>query len=104
MELSPSALTQATKMANRNRTQLSTDSSTLFPNNTSQLISPQDLRDWLTNGIDSFVTQKDISELENAIYENKGNNIIAGATTDLSLANGCTGTCSPDRRSRAVTG
>ena len=88
MELSPSALTQATKMANRNRTQLSTDSSTLFPNNTSQLISPQDLRDWLTNGIDSFVTQKDISELENAIYENKGNNIIAGATTDLSLANG----------------
>lgn len=88
MELLPSALTQATTMANRNRNQLSTDSSTLFPNNTSQLISPQDLRDWLTNGIDSFVTQKDISELENAIYENKANNIIAGATTDLSLANG----------------
>jgi len=68
----PSALTQATN----------------FPDNTSQLISPQDLRDWITNGIDSFVTQKDISSLENAIYENRGDAIVAGATTDLSLANG----------------
>ena len=75
-------------MANRTRAQLSTDSSTNFPDNTSQLISPQDLRDWITNGIDSFVTQKDISSLENAIYENRGDAIVAGATTDLSLANG----------------
>ena len=75
-------------MANRTRAQLSTDSATNFPDNTSQLISPQDLRDWITNGIDSFVTQKDISGLENAIYENRGDAIVAGATTDLSLANG----------------
>ena len=75
-------------MANRTRAQLSTDSATNFPDNTSQLISPQDLRDWITNGIDSFVTQKDISSLENAIYENRGDAIVAGATTDLSLANG----------------
>jgi hypothetical protein len=75
-------------MANRTRAQLSTDSATNFPDNTSQLISPQDLRDWITNGIDSFVTQKDISGLENAIYENRGDALVAGATTDLSLANG----------------
>lgn len=75
-------------MANRTRAQLSTDSSTNFPDNTSQLISPQDLRDWITNGIDSFVTQKDISTLENALYEAKSNSILSAATTDLSTANG----------------
>lgn len=75
-------------MANRTRTQLSTDSSTLFPDNNSQLISPQDLRDWLTNGIDSFLTQKDSSAMQNVIYENKGNSIASAATVDLSTATG----------------
>jgi hypothetical protein len=75
-------------MANQTRSQLSTDSSTLFPDNTSQLISPQDLRDWLTNGIDSFVTQKDISTFENAFYEAKSSTIVAAATTNLALATG----------------
>lgn len=75
-------------MANKTRAQLSVDSSTNFPDNTSQLISPADLRDWITNGIDSFVTQKDISSLQNAIYENRSDAIVAGATTDLSIANG----------------
>jgi hypothetical protein len=75
-------------MANRTRAQLSTDSATNFPDNTSQLISPQDLRDWITNGIDSFVTQKDISTLTNALWEGKSNSIVAGGTTALNLANG----------------
>jgi hypothetical protein len=76
-------------MANRTRTQLSTDSLGLFPDNTSQLITPQDLRDWITNGIESFVTQKDKSTFENAFYENRGNAITAtSGTTDLSLASG----------------
>ena len=76
-------------MANRTRNQLSTDSLGLFPDNTSQLITPQDLRDWITNGIESFVTQKDKSTFENAFYENRGNAITAtSGTTDLSLANG----------------
>lgn len=76
-------------MANRTRAQLSTDSLGFFPNNTSQEISPQDLRDWITNGIESFVTQKDKSTFENAFYENRGNAITASSgTTDLSLANG----------------
>jgi hypothetical protein len=76
-------------MANRTRTQLSTDSLGLFPDNTSQLITPQDLRDWITNGIESFVTQKDKSTFENAFYENRGNAITAtSGTTDLALASG----------------
>jgi hypothetical protein len=76
-------------MANRTRTQLSTDSLGLFPDNTSQLITPQDLRDWITNGIESFVTQKDTSEFENAFYECRGNPITAtSGTTNLALANG----------------
>ena len=75
-------------MANRNRSELSTDSLGYFPNNSSQLITPQDLRDWLTNGIESFVTQKDTSRFQNAFYENKGSNITAGATTNLVLASG----------------
>lgn len=76
-------------MANRTRNQLSTDSLGLFPDNNSQLITPQDLRDWITNGIESFVTQKDKSTFENAFYENRGNAITAtSGTTDLSLANG----------------
>jgi len=76
-------------MANRTRNQLSTDSLGLFPDNNSQLITPQDLRDWITNGIESFVTQKDKSTFMNAFYENRGNPITAtSGTTDLSLANG----------------
>jgi len=88
VEHSQKASTQATIMANQTRTQLSIDSTTLFPDNTSQLISPEDLRDWITNGIDSFVTQKDKSTFENAFYECKGSTIVASATTDLSLASG----------------
>jgi hypothetical protein len=76
-------------MANRTRAQLSTDSLGFFPNNTSQEISPQDLRDWITNGIESFVTQKDTSTFENAFYEARGNPITAtSGTTNLALANG----------------
>jgi hypothetical protein len=76
-------------MANRTRTQLSTESLTLFPDNTSQLITPQDLRDWLTDGIESFVTQRDTSTFENVFYEARGNPITAtSGTTNLTLANG----------------
>jgi hypothetical protein len=76
-------------MANRTRAQLSTDSLGFFPDNNSQLITPQDLRDWITNGITSFVTQKDTSEFENAFYECRGNPITAtSGTTNLALANG----------------
>lgn len=75
-------------MANSTRTQLSTDSLTLFPDNTSQLITPQDLRDWITNGIESFVTQKDKSTFENAFYENRSSALASGATVNLSSANG----------------
>jgi hypothetical protein len=87
-------------MANRTRGQLSSDSLLYFPNNSSQEITPQDLRDWITNGIESFVTQKDKSTFENAFYENRGNAITAtSGTTDLSLANGnfvhITGTTPP---------
>ena len=76
-------------MANRTRNQLSTESLTLFPDNTSQQITPQDLRDWLTDGIESFVTQRDTSTFENAFYEARGNPITAtSGTTNLALANG----------------
>jgi hypothetical protein len=87
-------------MANRTRAQLSTDSLGFFPDNNSQLITPQDLRDWITNGITSFVTQKDTSEFENAFYECRGNPITAtSGTTNLALASGnfvhITGTTPP---------
>jgi hypothetical protein len=75
-------------MANSTRTQLSTDSLSLFPDNNSQLITPQDLRDWLTSGIESFVTQKDKSTFENAFYENRSTALASGATVNLSSANG----------------
>ncbi|NDC94708.1 hypothetical protein EB077_05330 [bacterium] len=82
-------IAQDSTMANRTRNQLSTDSLGFFPDNTSQLITPQDLRDWITNGIESFVTQKDKSTFENAFYENRGNPITAtSGTTDLALASG----------------
>lgn len=91
---------QASTMANRTRAQLSTDSLGFFPNNNSQLISPQDLRDWITNGIESFVTQKDTSEFQNAFYECRGSAITAtSGTTNLALAGGnfvhITGTVPP---------
>ena len=73
---------------NRNRAGLITESSSLFPNNTTQEISPADLRSWIADGTTSFVTQKDISTLENAIYENDSNPLAAGGTVDLSTANG----------------
>ena len=75
-------------MANVTRSALSSVSSLNFPDNTSQLISPADLRDWITDGIDSFVTQKDVSTFENAFYECQGSTIVASATTDLGLATG----------------
>jgi hypothetical protein len=70
------------------RSALDALSLTNFPNNTSQLISPADLRDWLENGIDSFVTQKDSSRLENVIYENEGSALAASATVNLASATG----------------
>jgi hypothetical protein len=75
-------------MPNITRSALDALSLTNFPNNTSQLISPADLRDWLENGIDSFVTQKDSSRLENVIYENEGSDIAASATVNLASATG----------------
>lgn len=83
------ALAQASTMANSTRTQLSTDSLSLFPDNTSQLITPADLRDWITSGIESFVTQKDKSTFENAFYECQSSPITAtSGTTNLALATG----------------
>jgi len=75
-------------MANITRTQLDTLSLANFPNNNSQLISPQDLRDWLESGVDSFVTQKDKSTFENAFYEAKGSPVTAASTTLLNNATG----------------
>lgn len=75
-------------MANVTRATLSTVSASNFPDNTSQLISPFDLRDWITDGIDSFVTQKDVSTFENAFYECRGSTLTAAATVNLSLATG----------------
>lgn len=74
--------------SNLNRAGLITESSTLFPDNNTQEISPQDLRDWIADGVTSFVTQKDKSTLENAIYENDSTPLAAGATVDLSTADG----------------
>ena len=75
-------------MPNITRSALDALSLTNFPNNTSQQISPADLRDWLDNGIDSFVTQKDSSRLENVIYENEGSALAAAASVNLALATG----------------
>lgn len=73
---------------NLNRAGLITESNDLFPNNTTQEISPADLRSWLADGTTSFVTQKDKSSLENAVYESRSSAISAGATVDLSTADG----------------
>lgn len=73
---------------NRNRSGLLTESSSLFPDNITQEISPADLRSWIADGTTSFVTQKDKSTLENAIYEASSSALASAATTDLSLASG----------------
>jgi hypothetical protein len=73
---------------NRNRSSLITESAFLFPNNNTQEISPADLRSWLDDGTTSFVTQKDKSTLENAIFENKGSTLTAASTVDLNSATG----------------
>jgi hypothetical protein len=73
---------------NYNRANLITESATLFPDNNSQLISPADLRQWLEDGTTSFVTQKDKSTLENAIFENKASTLASAATVDLNTATG----------------
>jgi hypothetical protein len=73
---------------NYNRANLITESATLFPDNNSQLISPADLRQWLEDATTSFVTQKDKSTLENAIFENKASTLASGATVDLNTATG----------------
>ena len=95
---------------NRNRSGLLTESSSLFPDNITQEISPADLRSWIADGTTSFVTQKDKSTLENAIYEARSSALASAATTDLSTASGnyvhitgtttitSFGTCSPGAR------
>jgi hypothetical protein len=75
-------------MANLNRANLITESATLFPDNNTQEISPADLRQWLEDGTTSFVTQKDKSTLENAIFENQGSTLTAASTVDLNSATG----------------
>jgi len=75
-------------MSNVNRSALSALSSTNFPDNTTQEISPADLRAWLSDAIDSFVTQKDKSTLENALYEAEGGALAASATVNLASATG----------------
>jgi hypothetical protein len=73
---------------NYNRANLITESASLFPNNNTQEISPADLRQWLEDGTTSFVTQKDKSTLENAIFEAKGTTLASAATVDLNTATG----------------
>jgi hypothetical protein len=73
---------------NYNRANLITESATLFPDNNTQEISPADLRQWLEDATTSFVTQKDKSTLENAIFENKASTLASGATVDLNTATG----------------
>jgi len=73
---------------NYNRANLITESSSLFPDNNTQEISPADLRQWIEDGTTSFVTQKDKSTLENAIFEAKGTTLASAATVDLNTATG----------------
>lgn len=75
-------------MPNITRSQLDSNSLLYFPNNNSQDISPADLRTWLYDAVDSFVTQKDKSTLENAIYEAEGNSLAAASVVDLASATG----------------
>lgn len=73
---------------NYNRANLITESATLFPDNNTQEISPADLRSWLDDGTTSFVTQKDKSTLENAIFENKGTTLPSAGVVNLNSATG----------------
>jgi len=76
-------------MSNITRSALDALSTSNFPDNTTQLISPADLRGWIDSAVDSFVTQKDKSTFENAFYECKSSNITAvSGTTNLALATG----------------
>ena len=75
-------------MSNINRSGLDALSSSNFPDNTTQLISAADLRDWIESAVDSFVTQKDKSTFENAFYEAKSATILAAPTVLLSSASG----------------
>lgn len=75
-------------MANLNRANLITESATLFPDNNTQEISPADLRSWLADGTASFVTQKDKSTLENAIFENQGTTLPSAGVVNLNSATG----------------
>lgn len=77
-----------TQMANITRTALDANALINFPDNNTNYITPALLRDWLDDAVDSFVTQKDTSRLENAIYENEGSALAASATVDLSSATG----------------
>jgi hypothetical protein len=73
---------------NYNRANLITESATLFPDNNTQEISPADLRSWLADGTTSFVTQKDKSTLENAIFEAKGTTLPSAGVVNLNSATG----------------
>lgn len=75
-------------MSNITRTSLDALSQANFPNNTTQQISPADLRGWIESAVDSFVTQKDKSTFENAFYENRSTALPSGATVNLSSADG----------------
>lgn len=75
-------------MANITRAALDANALINFPDNNTNYITPAFLRDWLDDAVDSFVTQKDTSRLENAIYENEGSALTAAATVDLSSATG----------------
>ena len=77
-------------MSNITRTSLDALSQANFPNNTTQQISPADLRDWIESAVDSFVTQKDKSTFENAFYECKSSDITVSGigSCNLVLATG----------------
>lgn len=75
-------------MANITRAALDANALINFPDNNTNYITPAFLRDWLDDAVDSFVTQKDTSRLENAIYENEGSALAAAATVNLASATG----------------
>jgi hypothetical protein len=75
-------------MANITRASLDANALTNFPDNNTNFITPALLRAWLDDAVDSFVTQKDKSTLENAIYENEGSALTAAATINLANASG----------------
>lgn len=80
--------TASTQMANITRASLDANALTNFPDNNTNFITPALLRAWLDDAVDSFVTQKDKSTLENAIYENEGSALTAAASINLANASG----------------